>query len=253
MTQNPETPGRIIVALDRSPFSGNLPILDVLEGRAQWVKIGLRSILAEGPGILEKANDRGFKIFLDIKLHDIPTTVASSLKNLLPCGFDMVTLHIAGGRNMLKACRDVVDEYDGKRKPLLMGVTVLTSLDQTDIRDLGVMYSVAGHVKRLAEIAKQSGCDGVIASGGEVKIVRNACGNDFKIVTPGIRPGGRDDPFGDQRRVMSPGEAVDIGSDFLVIGRPIHAADDPLAAFNAIVREIDDYQPSESRTEPQPD
>lgn len=239
MTDSTPASERIIVALDRSPFSENLPLLDILQGRASWVKIGLRSILAEGPGILEKPNERGYKIFLDLKLHDIPSTVASSLENLLEYGFDMVTLHIAGGRTMLIECREVVNRYDDDRKPLLMGVTLLTSLDQTDIRDFGVMYSVAGHVKRLAEIARQAGCDGVIASGGEVKIVRSACGDDFKIVTPGIRPGGRDDPFSDQRRVISPSEAVELGSDFLVIGRPIHGADDPAEAFDAIVAEIE--------------
>ncbi len=229
---------RIIVALDRSPYSENLPILDALKGKAVWVKIGLRSILAEGPGILKYPNELGYKIFLDVKLHDIPSTVASSIQNLLPHGFDMITLHIAGGRNMMKACRDVIDRHSGDRKPILLGVTVLTSLDQTDIRDFGVMYSVAGHVKRLAEIAQQSGCDGVVASGGEVKIIRNACGEDFRIVTPGIRPGGADDKFGDQRRVMSPHKAIELGSDQLVIGRPIHAADDPAKAFDEIVGEI---------------
>ncbi len=233
---------RIIVALDRSPFSENLPLLDMLQGRARWVKIGLRSILVEGPGILEKPNERGYKIFLDLKLHDIPSTVASSLENLMPYGFDMVTLHVAGGRGMLKACREVVDSSEDSRKPLLLGVTVLTSLDHTDIRDFGVMYSVAGHVKRLAEVAQQSGCDGVVASGGEVKIIRGACGDDFKIVTPGIRPGGQDDPFSDQRRVMSPREAVELGSDLLVIGRPIHGADDPVKAFDNIVAEIESDQ-----------
>jgi orotidine-5'-phosphate decarboxylase len=227
------------VALDRSPFSGNLPLLDILEGRAKWVKIGLRSILAEGPGVLEKPNERGYKIFLDLKLHDIPSTVAASLENLIPYGFDMVTLHVAGGRRMIEALKKTADETGGDRRPLLMGVTLLTSLDQTDIRDLGVIYSVAGHVKRLAEIARDSGCDGVIASGGEVKVVRSACGDDFLIVTPGIRPGGTDDPSSDQRRVMSPSEAVQLGSSMLVVGRPIHAADDPGKAFDEIVKEIE--------------
>ncbi len=239
MTDKIPASERIIVALDRSPFSENLPMLDILKGKAKWVKIGLRSILSEGPGILHHANDGGYKILLDLKLHDIPTTVASSLGNLIPYGFDMVTLHVGGGRRMIEACRKSVDESDDNRKPLLLGVTLLTSLDQTDIRDLGVMYSVAGHVKRLAEIARDSGCDGVVASGGEVKIVRNACGDDFLIVTPGIRPGGKDDPNSDQRRVMSPGEAVKLGSSMLVIGRPIHAAEDPNKAFDDIVKEIE--------------
>jgi len=230
---------RIIVALDRSPFSENLPLLDMLRGRARWVKVGLRSILAEGPGILGEPNERGYKIFLDLKLHDIPSTVASSLENLIPYGFDMVTLHVAGGRNMLKACRDVVDESSGPRKPILLGVTLLTSLDQTDIRDLGVMYSVAGHVKRLAEIAQQSGCDGVIASGGEVRIIRKACGDDFRIVTPGIRPGAAPESGSDQRRVMSPVEAIELGADQLVIGRPIYASEDPAKAFDDILAEIE--------------
>jgi len=239
MTEKLKASERIIVALDRSPFSENLPILDILEGRATWVKVGLRSLLAEGPGILEKPNDRGYKIFCDVKLHDIPTTVASSIANLLPYGFDMITIHVSGGRNMIKACREAIDNSGDSRKPVLLGVTLLTSLDQTDIRDMGVMYSVAGHVKRLAEMAQQSGCDGCVASGGEVKVIRNACGDDFTIVTPGIRPGGTDDLFGDQRRVMSPSEALELGSDLLVIGRPIHGADDPLKAFDDIVAEIE--------------
>ena len=229
---------KIIVALDLSPFSENFRILEKLKGRAVWVKTGLRTILAEGPGILKELNDQNLKIFLDLKLHDIPTTVASALTNLLPLGFDMVTLHVAGGRNMLKACREAVDNFEGTRKPLLLGVTLLTSLDHTDIRDMGVMYSVPGHVKRLAEIAQQSGMDGVIASGAEISVVRKACGNDFQIVTPGIRPGGSETPGGDQARVMSPREAIELGCNFLVIGRPIIAADDPAKAFDEVVGEI---------------
>lgn len=228
----------IILALDRSPFSENIPLMDALEGRAVWVKVGLRSILAEGPSILNVVNSRGYKIFLDLKLHDIPSTVASALENLLPFGFDMVTVHIAGGRNMMNALRETVEKYKGDRKPLIMGVTLLTSLDQTDIRDLGVVYSVAGYVKRLAEIAKQSGCDGVIASGGEVEIVRNACGEDFRIVTPGIRPGGVIEAGSDQRRVMTPKEAIAAGSDQMVIGRPIYGAENPVKAFDDILNEI---------------
>lgn len=229
---------KIIVALDRSPWSENLKLLDQLDGKAKWVKVGLRSVLAEGPGILDAINRHHVKIFLDLKLHDIPSTVASALKNLLPWGFDMITLHVAGGRRMLEACREAVDAWDGDRKPLLLGVTLLTSLDHTDIRDLGVIYSVAGHVKRLAEVAKLGGCDGVIASGGEVKIVRNSCGENFRIVTPGIRPGAVDDPGSDQRRVMSPEDAISAGSDQLVIGRPIHGADDPAQAFDQILKSI---------------
>jgi orotidine-5'-phosphate decarboxylase len=239
MTNRIPASERIIVALDRSPFSDNLPLLDILKGRAKWVKVGLRSILAEGPVVLKRPNELGYKIFLDLKLHDIPSTVSAALKNLIPYGFDMVTIHVAGGRRMIQDLRKTVDESGSDRKPLLMGVTLLTSLDQTDIRDLGVIYSVAGHVKRLAEIARDSGCDGVIASGGEVKIVRNTCGDDFLIVTPGIRPGGTDDPSSDQRRVMSPSEAVQLGSSMLVVGRPIHAASDPGKAFDDIVKEIE--------------
>lgn len=230
---------RIILALDRSPFSENLPLLDSLNGKLVWAKVGLRSVLAEGPGILAGLNKHGLKVFLDVKLHDIPSTVAAALKNLLPLGFDMITLHVAGGRNMMKALRETVDLYEGARKPLLLGVTLLTSLDQTDIRDFGVVYSVAGHVKRLAEIAQQSGCDGVIASGGEVEIVRRTCGEDFRIVTPGIRPGGGTEPGSDQRRVMSPRDAIKAGADQMVIGRPIYAADDPIKVFDEIVREIE--------------
>jgi orotidine-5'-phosphate decarboxylase len=229
---------RIIVALDKSPFDRNREVLDALKGRVRWVKVGLRSVLAEGPGILDDLNARGLNIFLDLKLHDIPTTVASALENLLPLGFDMITLHVNGGRRMLQACREVVEKVGTNRKPLLLGVTLLTSLDHTDIRDLGVMYSVAGHVKRLAEIAQQAGCDGVIASGGEVKIIRKSCGDDFRIVTPGIRTGATPEPGSDQRRVMSPAEAIELGSDQLVVGRPIYGADDPASAFEEIVREI---------------
>jgi orotidine-5'-phosphate decarboxylase len=230
---------RIIIALDRSPFRENIPLLETLKGKAVWMKVGLRGVLAEGPGILSELNNRGYKIFLDLKLHDIPSTVASSLENLLPLGFDMMTLHVAGGRNMIKALREVVDNYSGPRKPLLMGVTLLTSLDQTDIRDLGVIYSVAGHVKRMAKIAQEAGCDGVIASGGEVKVIRKACGADFRIVTPGIRPGGAVEAGSDQRRVMSPKEAVEAGCDQMVIGRPIYAASDPVKAFEEVLKEIE--------------
>jgi orotidine-5'-phosphate decarboxylase len=239
MTEQLSTSERIIIALDKSPFVENLPILDALKNRAAWVKVGLRSVLAEGPRILDNLNERNLKIFLDLKLHDIPSTVASALTNLLPNGFDMITLHVVGGRKMIGALREAVDNYSGVRKPKLLGVTLLTSLDHTDIRDFGVIYSVAGHVKRLSEIAQQSGCDGVIASGGEVKIIRDTCGPDFRIVTPGIRPGAVDEPGSDQRRVMGPGDAIRAGSDQLVIGRPIYGAGDPAKAFDDIVREIE--------------
>ncbi|HDS30530.1 MAG TPA: orotidine-5'-phosphate decarboxylase [Firmicutes bacterium] len=238
MTQFSVSEERIILALDKSPFEANLPVLDSLHGRIKWIKVGMRSVLSEGPSILREINNRNLKIFLDLKLHDIPSTVASTLQNLLPFGFDMITLHIAGGRRMLESCREVVENNGSARKPLLMGVTLLTSLDHTDIRDLGVIYSVAGHVKRLAEIAQQSGCDGVIASGGEVGIIRKSCGDDFRIVTPGIRPGAEIELGSDQRRVMSPGMAIKLGSDQLVVGRPIYGAENPVKAFDDIVGEI---------------
>jgi len=207
-----------------------------LSGDIGGIKLGLEFFMAEGPaGVREVAAAGELPIFLDVKLHDIPNTVAGAVKSILPLMPSLVTIHTSGGPAMMEAAAKAAQEAGGDR-PKLIGVTVLTSLDDADLKAVGVTRPSTEQVVALATLAKDCGLDGAVCSPLEVAALRAACGPDFTLVVPGIRPAGGD--VGDQKRVMTPREALDAGADILVIGRPITQASDPAAAAAAINQEI---------------
>ena len=177
----------------------------------------------------------GFDVFLDLKFHDIPNTTAKAVLAAAEAGAWMVNVHASGGAQMMQAAREELNNFVG-RKPLLIGVTVLTSMSQDELNQLGVTSSLNDQVENLASLAKQSGLDGVVCSALEAGRIKEICGSDFATITPGIRPAGA--ALGDQKRVMTPGEAVKAGSDYLVVGRPITAATDPMGVVSNILNEI---------------
>jgi len=199
-------------------------------------KVGSQLFTAEGPAAVEKLAAAGFGIFLDLKFHDIPNTVTGSITAAarLP-GVRLITLHALGGVQMMRAARKAAGS--GGARPLLLGVTILTSLDSAALVPLGISGPVAERVIELAKLAQASGLDGVVASAQDVAAIRAACGPELKIVVPGIRPAAAD--VGDQARVATAAEAVRSGADYLVVGRPITAAGDPVAAAKTIRAEID--------------
>lgn len=206
-----------------------------LQGSAPILKIGSQLFTAEGPGIVEKLAGLGFEIFLDLKFHDIPNTVwgavASACK--LP-GVRLLTLHTLGGSAMMRAARDAAAGRENR--PALLGVTVLTSMDANTLKEVGISGSAGTRAVALAMLAQEAGLDGVVASAHEVETIRAACGQDFRIVVPGVRPA--NSSTNDQSRVATPTEAVQAGADYLVIGRPIAAAADPADAARKILDEM---------------
>jgi orotidine-5'-phosphate decarboxylase len=227
----------IIVALDFEDRGGALGMVEELEGTVDFFKIGSRLFTAEGPEIVGRIKERGARVFLDLKFHDIPATVAGSVRVASNMGVDMMTLHASGGMGMMKAAAKAAGEC-GENKPLLVGVTVLTSLDDGDLAMLGGSRLETGElVVRMAVNAEKAGLDGVVASVREVGRIREKLSGDFIVVTPGIRPAGKEKD--DQKRVATPAEAARAGSDYLVIGRAITAADSPLGAAEAIRRELE--------------
>jgi orotidine-5'-phosphate decarboxylase len=220
----------IYCALDRPDLEGARSLTDVVGG----LKVGLEFVTANGPDGVRSVVDLGLPVFLDVKFHDIPNTVAGAVRAAASLGVAMLTLHVAGGAAMLGAAVDAAASRE--RRPWLLGVTVLTSVDDRDLAALGVGGPATDQVLRLAELAQTSRLDGVICSPHEIAILRHRCGSDFKLVVPGIRPQGS--AADDQKRTMSPHEAAALGADALVIGRPITAARDPRAAAQAINAEI---------------
>ena len=189
-----------------------------------------------GINFVKQLHQRNFDVFLDLKYHDIPNTVARAVRSAADLGVWMVDLHASGGLRMMEEAKRILEPY-GKDAPLLIAVTVLTSMEDLDLLQIGINASPMEQVLRLAHLTQRAGLDGVVCSPQEVEILRNACGEEFKLVTPGIRPTGAD--FGDQRRVMTPTAAIRAGSDYLVIGRPITKADNPvevLRSINASIR-----------------
>lgn len=206
-----------------------------------FYKIGLRLFTLTGPWIISQLKGMGVKLFLDLKFHDIPNTVADVSRAAVSMGVDMFNLHIGGGMRMMRAAVEAAhDEADriGIPPPVLLGVTVLTSLDEEEMRGIyGTGRSTSEQVAHMAEMARSAGLDGVVASPLEIEVIRDRCGGDLTIVTPGVRPRwfGR----GDQRRVMTPSEALRAGADYIVVGRPIYASDDPREATLKIIEEIE--------------
>ena len=228
----------VIVACDFSSKEQCLSFLDKFTDRKPFVKIGMELYYAEGPAIVKELKQRGHKIFLDLKLHDIPNTVKKSMAVLSRLDVDITNLHAGGGTAMMQAALEGLTRPDGTR-PLLIGVTQLTSTDQETLeRDLLIKEPIDQVVMHYAETAKNAGLDGVVCSPLEAQKVHDRCGKQFLTVTPGVRFA--DGDVGDQKRVMTPAQAKAIGSDYIVVGRPITAAADPVAASNRCIDEFCD-------------
>jgi len=230
---------RIIVALDVSKPADALAIADSLRDEVGGFKIGKQLFTAAGPDVVRTLVARGDRVFLDLKFHDIPNTVAGAIRSACGLGVWMVNVHASGGRSMMEAARRAADESAaaGGAKPLVIAVTVLTSLTAADLGSIGVTASPLDHAVRLAELARASGLDGVVASPKETSAIRAAVGSDFLIVTPGIRGGGAQSSPDDQQRTLTPSQAIAAGSSYLVVGRPITGAPDPREAARQIDRE----------------
>ncbi|MBQ2899874.1 MAG: orotidine-5'-phosphate decarboxylase [Oscillospiraceae bacterium] len=228
----------VIIACDFSSAEKTFEFLDKFEGKKPFVKIGMELFYAEGPSIVREIKARGHKIFLDLKLHDIPNTVKKAMSVLSGLDVDMTNLHAAGTCRMMEAAIEGLTRPDGTR-PLLIAVTQLTSTDQEAMEnDLLIKEPLPEVVMHYAQNAKKAGLDGVVCSPLESKKVHDSCGADFVTVTPGVRFA--DGDKGDQKRVMTPADAKAIGSDYIVVGRPITAAEDPVAAYERCVAEFVD-------------
>lgn len=228
----------VIIACDFADKETALNFLDKFEGRKPFVKIGMELFYAEGPQIVREIKARGHKIFLDLKLHDIPNTVKKSMAVLSRLDVDMCNLHAAGTSRMMEAALEGLTRPDGTR-PLLIAVTQLTSTDQEAMeRDLLIKEPIDKVVMHYAETAKNAGLDGVVCSPLEAQKVHDICGEKFLTVTPGVRFA--DGDIGDQKRVMTPEQAKKIGSDYIVVGRPITATPDPVAAYERCIKEFVD-------------
>ena len=230
---------RIFVALDTPDLSRGLELARILKSRIAGMKIGKEFFTSHGPEGARKIVAEGMPVFLDLKFHDIPNTVAGAVRAAVSLKPFILNVHATGGRAMMEAARDAATEEaqsQGAERPLILGVTVLTSLDESDLKVIGFSNSPVDQVKRLANLAQESGLDGVVCSAAEVELLRAHCGQNFKLLTPGIRP--RWAAIDDQKRAVTPSVALAKGSDFLVIGRPITNACDPAAAASLIEREL---------------
>ncbi|HHV6870683.1 TPA: orotidine-5'-phosphate decarboxylase [Haemophilus influenzae] len=222
---------KIIVALDYEKEAEALALVDQIDPSLCRLKVGKEMFTTLGINFVKQLHQRNFDVFLDLKYHDIPNTVARAVRSAADLGVWMVDLHASGGLRMMEEAKRILEPY-GKDAPLLIAVTVLTSMEDLDLLQIGINASPMEQVLRLAHLTQRAGLDGVVCSPQEVEILRNTCGKEFKLVTPGIRPIGTD--FGDQRRVMTPTAAIRTGSDYLVIGRPITQADNPAEVLRSI-------------------
>ena len=232
---------KLIVALDVSSAEAGAKQAEKLEGHVGAFKVGLGNFSAEGPVLARFFTSRGAKVFLDLKFHDIPNTVRAAAREAAALGVAMLNVHASGGRKMMEAAREGAEhgarQVSGVKRPLLLAVTVLTSLGQDDLSAMGIAGTAEEVVVRLARLAREAGLDGVVASPREIVALRRALGPDFVIVTPGIRPAGSD--LIDQVRIATPASAIQAGASYLVVGRPITGAADPAAAADQIVMEIE--------------
>ena len=228
------TDPRIIIALDFPAVAPALDLLSRIDPAQCRVKIGKELFTRAGPRFIEQVAGRGFEVFLDLKYHDIPNTVAGAVRAAADMGVWMVNVHASGGRTMMTAAAERLAALP--ERPLLIAVTILTSLGQADIAEIGYTGTPADNVLRLAALAEDSGLDGVVCSPLEVPPLRSERSAGFHLVTPGVRPAGV--AVDDQKRVMTPGDAIRAGASYLVVGRPITAAEDPLAALQAINAEV---------------
>jgi orotidine-5'-phosphate decarboxylase len=232
---------RILVALDVETRDEALRLADTLRGSVGGFKIGSRLFTAEGPSMVRALTERGDRVFLDLKFHDIPNTVATAVTAAAGLGVWMINVHASGGTAMMRAAKDAAHDAAARHNlapPLVIAVTVLTSMSQAALQETGVQIDLNDQVLRLAELTRDAGLDGVVASPRETPAIRRRCGAGFSIVTPGIRGGAAAATKDDQERTMSPAEAIAAGSSYLVIGRPILSAADPRAAALKIGGEI---------------
>ncbi len=230
---------RLIVALDFNNEGDAKKLVETLGDSVNFYKVGMELFYAVGPDIVRWLKARDKKIFLDLKLHDIPNTVAQGLCSLLDLGADILNIHASGGFTMMKTAADKLKlraEQLGIERPKLIAITVLTSINDDDWNDLGFQSNMTNQAVRLARLALKAGLDGVVASPREARSIRQACGDQFLIITPGIRPAGAS--IDDQSRIATPAAALENGANYLVIGRPIRAANDPVAAARAIIEEM---------------
>ncbi len=224
---------KIIVALDYSDKNEALKTMKTLQGRKVWVKIGMELFYAEGPRVIHEAKDLGFKVFLDLKLHDIPNTVGQGIKSLARLPIDMINVHAAGGKAMMEKAREAVEA--SQTRPLVIAVTQLTSTTTQQMNtEQGISGDILESVIRLSKLTKESGLDGVVSSPHEVRAIKEHCGTNFLTITPGIRP--KESQAQDQKRITTPDEALKLGTDFMVIGRPITQAPDPKLALEKILQ-----------------
>ena len=240
MVSNLKPSDRILCALDTISVDEACELSSTLGPYIGGVKLGLEFFGANGPQGFQEVAKTDQNIFLDLKLHDIPNTVAKAIHSLMPLKPTIMTIHTAGGPAMMKAATRAATEAAqnvGCERPIIVGVTILTSMDNDDLEAVGYQNDVSDQVLKLAKLAKESGLDGVVCSSHEISAIKEACGKDFKLVVPGIRPAGS--AVGDQKRIMTPKEAVTLGADYLVIGRPITQSEAPATAAQDIAKEID--------------
>ncbi len=231
---NPSSDSKLILALDFPSQRQALELVERLSPHQCRLKVGKELFTRAGPALVDHLVRQGFDVFLDLKFHDIPNTVASACAAAADLGVWMVNVHAGGGLRMMEAARERLQQVTGP--PLLIAVTVLTSMQQEDLQQLGVNTPVQEQVRRLATLARDAGLDGVVCSPRETRLLRSSLGPEFVLVTPGVRPAWA--AANDQRRVMTPAHALAAGSDYLVVGRPITQADDPRAAAERVLEEM---------------
>jgi orotidine-5'-phosphate decarboxylase len=232
---------KVIFALDVPTLEEARRLVTLLRGRTGFFKVGLELFTAYGQDAVKAVQEAGGRVFLDLKFHDIPNTVSRAAEEAVKLGVDMFNLHASGGTEMMREtverCRKAAEKMN-RRGPIILAVTVLTSLDEGNLREIGMAGPVEERVVGLAELAQKAGIDGVVASPREIASLRKRCGKDFVIVTPGIRPAFESAGKDDQKRVMTAREAIQAGASYIVVGRPVRLAPDPAAAMDKVLEEI---------------